>query len=122
MPSLVTGVPLPCDFRVSPLGWDSWGHLTRITKQSASDALHSPSPTTDRGVRRRATPSVMEPQSMPSEDLNAVEHAIKGHLSEGALEEYSLDKLADSSLAAVEEHLLICRQRSEEHTSELQSL
>ena len=53
---------------------------------------------------------MVEPQSMPSEDLNAVEHAIKGHLSEGALEEYSLDKLADSSLAAVEEHLLICRQ------------
>ena len=53
---------------------------------------------------------MVEPQSMPSEDLNAVEHAIQGHLSDKALEEYSLDKLADSSLAAVEEHLLICRQ------------
>ena len=53
---------------------------------------------------------MVEPQSMPSEDLNAVEHAIQGHPSDKALEEYSLDKLADSSLAAVEEHLLICRQ------------
>lgn len=30
------------------------------------------------------------------------------HISPGSLEEYSLDKLPESSLAVVEEHLLVC--------------
>jgi hypothetical protein len=32
------------------------------------------------------------------------------HISDGVLQEYSLDKLAGLALAAVEEHLLICDQ------------
>lgn len=35
---------------------------------------------------------------------------IQGHLSDGVLEEYSLDKLRESCLVALEEHLLICDQ------------
>ncbi len=33
---------------------------------------------------------------------------IEGHVSDGALEEYSLYKLDESSFAALEEHLLVC--------------
>jgi hypothetical protein len=32
------------------------------------------------------------------------------HLSDGALEQYSLDKLAEPSLVPVEEHMLVCDQ------------
>ncbi len=33
---------------------------------------------------------------------------IEGHLSDGALEEYSLYKLDESSISALEEHLFVC--------------
>jgi hypothetical protein len=40
----------------------------------------------------------------------AMENVAQGHLSDGSLEEYSLDGLPEASLAAVEEHLLVCNQ------------
>jgi hypothetical protein len=39
-----------------------------------------------------------------------MKNVTQGHLSDGSLEEYSLDSLPESSLAAVEEHLLVCDQ------------
>jgi hypothetical protein len=39
----------------------------------------------------------------------AMENAT-GHLSDGSLEQYSLDRLPESRLAVVEEHLLVCDQ------------
>ena len=40
----------------------------------------------------------------------ASQNIAQGHLSDGALEEYSLDSQPESSLCAVEEHLLVCGQ------------
>jgi hypothetical protein len=40
----------------------------------------------------------------------AIEKVTQGHLSDGSLEEYSLDRLPESSLATAEEHLLVCDQ------------
>jgi hypothetical protein len=40
----------------------------------------------------------------------AVDYFGQGHLSDGSLEEYSLDSLPESNRAAVEEHLLVCGQ------------
>ncbi len=37
-----------------------------------------------------------------------MEGKILDHISEGALEEYSLDRLPESTCAQVEEHLLLC--------------
>ena len=39
---------------------------------------------------------------------SAADDAASGHLSDKALQEYSLARLPESSLAEVEEHLLIC--------------
>jgi hypothetical protein len=41
---------------------------------------------------------------------SAAQNDIQGHLSDEALEDYSLDKLGGASLAAVEEHLLVCER------------
>jgi hypothetical protein len=40
----------------------------------------------------------------------ALESAAQGHPSDEVLEKYSLDRLPESNLAAVEEHLLVCDQ------------
>ena len=37
-----------------------------------------------------------------------MEDTIEAHILEGTLEEYSLHHLTDSSIAAVEQHLLVC--------------
>jgi hypothetical protein len=39
-----------------------------------------------------------------------MENVVRSCLSDGTLEGYSLDRLPESSLAAVEEHLLVCDQ------------
>jgi hypothetical protein len=52
-----------------------------------------------------------------SSEKPARESVSQGHVSDEALEEYSLDRLPESSLATVEEHLLVCgpcRDRLEE--------
>jgi len=37
------------------------------------------------------------------------EAAMEDHISDGTIEQYSLDVLAESSVAAVEKHLLFCK-------------
>jgi hypothetical protein len=42
-------------------------------------------------------------------ELRAMEDVIEDHISDGAIEEYSLDKLAESRAALIEEHLRVCK-------------
>ena len=55
---------------------------------------------------------IYRPKSAPlrfAEDPE-IQNITQGHLSDGALEEYSLNSLPECSLCAVEEHLLVCDQ------------
>lgn len=49
-----------------------------------------------------------KPVSMRFPKGPSIENVIQGHLSDRALEAYSVDKLPEARLAVVEEHLLVC--------------
>jgi hypothetical protein len=51
-----------------------------------------------------------KPTVLLRSERSGMKNVTQGHLSDGSLEEYSLDNLPESSLTVVEEHLLVCGQ------------